>query len=357
MEVCGPQSLNVFWEKAEEITQVESLVPVLAAAAHPPKVEASPALPVPGTTLLIFFAGKGGVGKTTLACATAIRLASDFQGRKILLFSIDPAHSLSACLGMRVGPAPARVCPGLEAMEMDPQTEFDALKQQYAKELEEFLQSLLPNMDLTFDREVMEKILDLSPPGLDEIMALNRVMEFLERHEYDMIIIDSAPTGHLIRLLELPELIDSWLKAFFGLFLKYKQVFRLPKISQRFVEMSKDLKHLRALLKDPARSVLYAVAILTEMALQETKDLVTTCERMGVNVGALFLNLATFPTECPLCLALYKRESAVWDEFYRAFPNKHQTLIYRWGEPRGLDQLAKLGDALYDAPAGSRRHG
>ena len=190
-------------------------------------MEAAPPCPSPEITFLIF-AGKGGVGKTTLACATAVRLAREFPGKEILLFSTDPAHSLAACLEADLGPQPVRLGPGLSAMEIDAPGEFAALKQQYQQELEKFLHTAFENFDIPFDRRVMERMLDLSPPGLDEIMALVRAMEFLEAGRYDIFILDSAPTGHLLRLLELPELIDQWLKTFFGLLLKYKLTFRFP---------------------------------------------------------------------------------------------------------------------------------
>jgi arsenite-transporting ATPase len=195
---------------------------------------------------------------------------------------------------------------------------------------------------------VMERIMDLSPPGLDEVMALTLAMEFVAQGQYDLFILDSAPTGHLIRLLETPELIDQWLKAFFNLFLKYKRVFRLPKISERLVRISKDLKQLRSLLTDADRSAVCAVAILTEMAFEETKDLAEACKRMGVSVPMLFCNLATPASKCPLCSAIYQRESQVKKKFKETFSGKHQTLVYRRGEPRGLRRLRELGEALYN---------
>jgi arsenite-transporting ATPase len=303
-------------------------------------------LPSPEMTLFLF-AGKGGVGKTTLACATALRIAGDLAGKEVFLFSTDPAHSLSACLDTQIGPKPTRLAPKLTAMEIDAQAHFEALKNQYAEELEGFLSAFSPHLDLTFDREVMERLMDLSPPGLDEVIALTLAMEFLAQGKYDVFILDSAPTGHLIRLLELPELIDQWLKVFFGLFLKYKNIFRLPKVSQCLVQMSKELKYLRSMLYDPNRSALYAVTILTEMAFQETKDLLEACDRMGVNVPMLFVNLATALTECPLCAALSKYEERVRRKLQRDFPHIHQTLVYRQGEPRGMDRLGELGEALY----------
>ncbi|MDP2645004.1 MAG: ArsA family ATPase [Desulfobacterales bacterium] len=304
-------------------------------------------LPAPEKRLLVF-AGKGGVGKTTLACATAVRMARTFPDKGVFLFSTDPAHSLSDCLGKRIGPEPTELIPGLTAMEIDAQAEFDGLKKKYAAELERFLVALSPDLDLTFDREVMERVMDLSPPGLDEVMALTLAMGFLAADQYQVFVLDSAPTGHLIRLLETPELIQQWLKMFFNLFLKYKRVFRLPGISEQMIRISKDLKRLRALLKDSDRSALYAVTILTEMAFQETTDLVDACRRMGINVPALFLNLATPDSECPLCSARYRNEEQIREKFKHAFPEKPQVLVHYMGETRGMQRIQALGEALYD---------
>ena len=288
------------------------------------------------------------MGKTTLACATAVRIARDSRPGEVLIFSTDPAHSLSACLDAEIGSEPTRLAPGLTAMEIDARAEFITLKNQYAEELEKFLSSISPNLDLTFDRDVMERVMDLSPPGLDEVMALTLVMELLAGDQYHVFILDAAPTGHLIRLLETPELIDQWLKVFFDLFLKYKRIFRLPKISRRMVRMSKDLKRLQKLLRDPARSALFTVTIPTEMAFEETKDLLGACRRIGIHTPVLFLNLATPDSKCSLCSALYRRESLVKKKLQQAFPEIHQTMINHRGEPRGLERLGELGQAMYD---------
>ena len=304
--------------------------------------------PLPSSeTKLLLFAGKGGVGKTTLACATAVRMAREMLPKEIFIFSTDPAHSLSACLDVHIGPRPTRLAAGLTAMEIDAQAEFETLKTQYSEELEKFLSSLAGNLDLTFDREVMERVMDLSPPGLDEVMALTLIMEFLATDQYHVFILDAAPTGHLIRLLETPELIDQWLKALFDLFLKYKRIFRLPKISGRMVRISKDLKRLQTLLKDPTRSALFTVTIPTQMAFEETKDLIDACGRIGIHTPVIFINLATPDSKCPLCTNLYQRESMVKEKLQHTFSEMHQTMIYHRGEPRGLEQLGELGKALY----------
>jgi len=351
-EVRGRKRLEAFWKGAKKLDVIATALPSRPLAL-PVRIEGTAQPPWPAKSLLIF-AGKGGVGKTTLACATATRLATEPPEKKVLLFSADPAHSLSACLEFPVGAMPTPIRPGLWAMEINAQAEFETLKQEYREELNEFLGSLLPNLDLTFDRQVMERILDLSPPGLGEIMALMRIMKFLERNQYDVIVLDSAPTGHLIRLLELPQLVDQWLKVFFGLFLKYRQVFRTPRIAQRLVGMSKSIKQFRALLTDSRKSALFAVSILTQMGFEETKDLLNACQRMAIPAPVLFLNQATPAFHCPLCSMLYQGEQEIRRKFREAFPEKQQTLIFKQGEPRGLKELERLGEVLY-APLAAKK--
>jgi len=237
--------------------------------------------------------------------------------------------------------------PGLTAVEIDAQAEFGKLKARYAEDLERFLESVSRGFDLTFDRVVLEKMMDMAPPGLDEIMALTRIMEFLARDSYDLFVLDCAPTGHLIRLLELPELIDEWLKAFFNLFLKYERILRLPGFAGELVGISRNLKKLRELLRNPAASALYAVSIPTRMALEETKDLVAACDRMGMAVPLVFVNLMTPPGDCSLCSSLRRRESLVVEGFRRTFPEKRQILVYRQPEIAGLERLEKFGRRLY----------
>jgi arsenite-transporting ATPase len=178
-------------------------------------------------------------------------------------------------------------------------------------------------------------------------MALTRAMELLEGGACDTLVIDSAPTGHLLRLLELPELVDQWLKVFFALFLKYERVFRMPKLSKRMVALSRRLKALQKTLRDPHQSALYVVGILSELGFQETADLVVACERMGVCSPLIFLNLATPATDCTHCTALHLQERRYLRRFREAFPEKHHTIVYRQGEYRGPESLLHLSHLLY----------
>jgi arsenite-transporting ATPase len=346
-EVRGKQLLMEFWDRAQLIDR-RPVIAVSCGLSRGPAV-LHPVLLPSARMQFILFAGKGGVGKTTLSCVTAVRMARDFPGKRVLLFSADPAHSLSACLQTKIGPRPKLLLPGLTAMEIDATAEFEKLKVHYAEDLEHFLESVSRGFDLTFDRVVLERMLDLAPPGLDEVMALTRILDFLALESYDLFVLDCASTGHLIRLLELPDLINEWLKAFFNLFLKYEHILQMPAFAEELVGISRNLKKMRELLQNPAASALYSVSISTQMALEETKDLVAACGRLGISVPLMFLNLLTPPCDCRLCVGLRRRESAVAKEFLKVFPHKQQIQVYRQPGLGGLEQLEKLGQNLYQS--------
>jgi arsenite-transporting ATPase len=349
-EVRGPEPLSGFWDHARPLAPRPVSAAKPGVASQPAVLH--PAAPSSPEARFVLFAGKGGVGKTTLACATAMRLSSDFPGKRVLLFSAGPAHSLSACLQTEIGPRPVALLPGLSAVEIDAKAEFEKLKTCYAQDLERFLQSASSGFDVVFDSVVLKRMMDIAPPGLDEVMALTRILDFVARDSYDLFVLDCASTGHLIRLLELPDLVNEWLKAFFNLFLKYQRVLQLPGFTDRLVGISRSLKKLRVLLQNPATSVLHAVSIPTQMALEETEDLVAACHRMGIAVPLVFLNLMTPPGDCRLCSSLRRRERLAVEDFRQAFPEKQQTLVYRQPEIAGLEQLRRLGWRLY-RPAGA----
>ncbi len=324
------------------------------------RCEGAAMLPPPTSqTQLMFFAGKGGTGKTTMACAAAVQLAS--LGRRCLLVSTDPAHSLGDCLGVGLRDEAVEAAPDLWAIEIDAGEEFEKLRAEYQRELEGVLESMFSTIDLSLDREAMEKLLDLAPPGLDECMALLRMLEQLDARGpgggplYDTIVIDTAPTGHLLRLLELPELIEHWLSSLFSLFVKYDHIFRLPALQARLVDISRGIKRLRATLADAGRCRVQIVTIPTEMAFAECGDLVKALGSMRIDVRNLFINLALLPDGSPLGRAVCAREAAVRAKHRAALGSINQVTVYRCGDPRGVGNLRLLARALYGAAGEARR--
>ncbi|MBI4770141.1 MAG: ArsA family ATPase [Chloroflexi bacterium] len=147
------------------------------------------------TQQLLLFGGKGGVGKTTIAAATAVQLARGNAGQKTLLFSTDPAHSLSDSLEQRIGDrvTPVAGAPGLFALEMEATQLLDDLRQEYVAEINEVFEAFLgASFDAPFDRQVMEELIRLTPPGLDELMALMKIMDFMDTGTFDRYILDAT---------------------------------------------------------------------------------------------------------------------------------------------------------------------
>lgn len=344
-EMRGEQYLCEFWPGAYQLSSHYRRSSKKKAVLEP-RVEHSAALSTDGFRL-IFFAGKGGVGKTTLACATALGAAQRDANKRILLLSIDPAHSLGDCLNTSLSSTPRNLLSNLAAMEIDAPAEFESLKGKYRQEIEKLFVKVGGGLDLTFDREVFERMMDLAPPGIDEIMAVTRISRLLSESDYDMVILDSAPTGHLIRLLELPAIVDQWLKAFFRVLLKHREVFSLGSITQKLVQLSKDIKAFRNLLGNHEECAMFVVSIPSEMAFLETVDLVTACRSAGAGVARLFLNMVTRRQDCFLCAALEKQEQQIMRQFREDFPDIKQTIVYTQREPIGLPLLSELAAALY----------
>jgi arsenite-transporting ATPase len=348
-ETRGTERLTSLWAQLRPLDAWQPFSPAATRARGSFAAVENPVFLPSSSMRLLLFAGKGGVGKTTLACASALRLAEEWQRKEILLVSIDPAHSLSTCLSVQIGSEVVRLSPGLSAIEMDPEAEYARLKQLYADEVAGVFERLSAqaHIQFEFDQEVIAHLMDTAPPGLDEMLAITRIVELLDQGHYDLFILDTAPTGHLLRFLEMPELIEAWLKTFFSIFLKYRQVFRLPKMTQALVELSKKVKQFRWVLTDPERAALMAVTIPTRMAYEETKDLVAACERLRVPVPALLVNMVTPKAACLTCSTLRRGEGPLLDLYRETFREQRVTFIDRQ-ELIEQEQMGSFGRSLYE---------
>ena len=325
-------------------------VALLWAHRHPPSspVERLPTAPAPQAaaplpeaildTPWIWVAGKGGVGKTTLACALAVALADARPAGRTLLVSTDPAHSLAAVLGVPVGPEPTRIADGLEALALDAASELETLKALHAEDVQALFGATLQGVDPVFDRAVLERLLDLAPPGIDEIMALARAARVAARGPWEQVVVDTAPTGHFLRLLGLPEVLAGWIKWAFGVLLDHRDVLRLPRLSAELVTRSRELKAFRARLADPEQSSLLVVRRPTAVTRAETDALLAAAAAHTLPARAVVDNLA------PPGIA------ARTDAAPPVIP------VPRGAPPVGLDALRILGASLYP-PAAHREAG
>jgi len=159
---------------------------------------------------VIFVGGKGGVGKTTTSAALAVRLAD--SGKRVLVVSTDPAHSLGDVFDKEIGPRPKALAPNLTGLEIDE----DRVVDEYLADVKQSMRSLVqPAMYHEIDRQIE---LARSSPGAVEAAMLERVAGLMveDDPERDVLIFDTAPTGQTLRLLTLPEIMAAWTEGLLG---------------------------------------------------------------------------------------------------------------------------------------------
>jgi arsenite-transporting ATPase len=287
---------------------------------------------------IVIFGGKGGVGKTTAAAAFALAFAQANPEQKILVFSTDPAHSLSDSFDEEIGPA------NLDRMEIDPGKWFEELKERYRTWTDELFASLSggSRMEIKFDREAMRELVELTPPGIDEIAALGTISDLLDLEQYQTLVLDTAPTGHLIRFLELPQIALSWIRTFIKLLLKYKGVMRANQVAEELVAMSKGIKKVIALLTDPERCEFVGVAIPERMSLEETVDLAKSLEKLKVPMRKLLINGVVPVNDCKFCESRRKMQDQVMKEFQAKFRRRAVEIFVAPQQPHEIHGTKNL---------------
>jgi len=287
---------------------------------------------------IVIFGGKGGVGKTTAAAAFALALAQANPEQKILVFSTDPAHSLSDSFDEEIGRA------NLDRMEIDPGKWFEELKERYRTWTDELFASLSggSRMEIKFDREAMRELVELTPPGIDEIAALGTISDLLDLEQYQTLVLDTAPTGHLIRFLELPHVALSWIRTFIKLLLKYKDVMRANQVAEELVTMSKSIKKVIALLTDPERCEFVGVAIPERMSLEETVDLAKSLEKLKVPMSKLLINGVVPVNDCKFCRSRRKMQEQVMEEFQAKFRRRSVEIFVAPQQPHEIQGAKDL---------------
>ena len=296
---------------------------------------------------LVIFGGKGGVGKTSAAAAYALALAERDPAARVLVFSTDPAHSLSDSFGEEVGELKKGVAGvgNLDAMEVDPATRFEELKERYRRWTDELFDSLTggSRWEVQFDREAMRELVALAPPGIDEIAALSTVSDLIDEGRYSTIVLDTAPTGHLLRFLELPQVALAWVRTFIKLLLKYKNVVRWGGVAEELVALSKSIKRVAALLTDAEECEFVGVAIPERMSLEETARLAARLEALRVPMRRLVVNnvlTEEAARACDFCAARLRGQAPAAGEYARRLGGVEIFLApQRPGEVRGRETL------------------
>ncbi len=300
----------------------------------------------------ILFGGKGGVGKTTMTAASAIKFVRQFPKKKILVFTTDPAPSLGDSFGQKLSNEPQRIkgFKNLWAMEIDAKAELENFKKQYGEDILDILQKGTYLSD-----EETEEIFSLDIPGLDEIMGLKKIVDFMENSDYAVYFLDTAPTGHTLRLLTLPGLLDDWIKFLASLRWKYHYMVkrfsgkeRVEKADEFLLEMKKTVKRVQQLLRDPKRTVFVSVTIPEGMAVAETEDLIRNLKNNKVPSRHIIINNIVPSEKSSFLQKRRLTQERYIKEIKKSFPAFNIIEIELWPEDiTGIEKLTTLGNQLF----------
>ena len=358
----------------------------------------------------IMFGGKGGVGKTSMAAAMAVHLARKYPDQKVLIYSVDPAHSLADSFGIEIGD-------GLTPIDYSPKSKVQSPKsvkgeketldvglrpvEAYAPEgprtsdnssdlgpwtldfgltntnlfameinEEDLLQNFLNDyrsiiqdafdtwesmretkMEMRFDRNVMSMFARIAPPGMNEVLALEKLTEFINEKKFDWYILDTAPTGHLLILLEFPNLVREWLSRAYRGLVKYQvqiALTNLKELGNRILRSTQLVNKIHEMLTNPKASQLVTVTIPEAMGVEETTRLIASVKRMGVPCSNIFVNMITPPSDCNFCTSKREGEQRYIDKLSQINPGYNIVQVPLFPHQiTGVEELTRLSEMIY----------
>ncbi|WP_345859401.1 ArsA family ATPase [Shewanella algae] len=285
---------------------------------------------------ILWVGGKGGVGKTTVSSSLALLAAG--RGKKVLLVSTDPAHSLSDAFAKQIGDHCTRLAPNLDALEIDPDEEVRQHLDRVSQQLKSFTR---PEMFTEIERQMR---LTRQSPGAQEAALLERIAKTLESGlgEYDLIIFDTAPTGHTLRLLSLPEAMAAWTQGMLSANQKSEKLGamlshltpgrgrdvdnpfddpaehatagmapRNKAIAETLLARQRLLQRTRELIKDPQQTGLLFVLTAEKLPILETRRAVASLQAEQLPLAGLVVNRLLPPEADGSFLAKRRQQEAV----------------------------------------------
>lgn len=297
---------------------------------------------------IILYTGKGGVGKTSVSMATAIRSAR--LGKRTIIISTDAAHSLSDSIGKEVGPEPKQLLPNLDGLEID-----------ILKELEDNWDEIRKYISTLFASQGMDEISSKEMtifPGMEFVAALFYLDRFYKNDQYDVVVVDTAPTADTLRLLSFPDVADWYFQRFYGLMKNFIRItratvgrlvsFPLPsdETMKEFEKFNLRVKSAREILVNPEITSVRLVTNPEKMVINETMRAYTYLSLYNMNVEAVVVNRI-------LNESVAGRKKIQEQNHYLSVINDTFAPLKIFRVPMlplevvGVESLEKLGDALF----------
>jgi arsenite-transporting ATPase len=300
---------------------------------------------------LIIFGGKGGVGKTSCAVAAALALSENF---KTLLISTDPAHSVSDCLGQKIGFRVVEVngSANLSAIEVVADEALSAFIRGHQPELKKLLST-----STNLDNEDIEEMLTLSIPGIDEVMSFKTIIDFIEEGLFEKYVVDTAPTGHALRLISSPKMLDEWIKVAARMRWKYRYMitsfsgsYKQDEVDAFLLGLKKTVKRIESILRDNTRCEFIPVCIPEAMAISETGRLLADLGQSGIIPRQIILNHLMMSEGCDFCKRRKAGQLPHLQEISRTYGSLNRAEVPVFPEEiKGLDSLHQLKTYLFKA--------
>jgi arsenite/tail-anchored protein-transporting ATPase len=301
-------------------------------------------------TRILLYTGKGGVGKTSVAAATAVLCAS--RGVRTLVVSTDIAHSLGDALDMPVGPTPTRIADNLWAHE--PDVFFNISK--YWRTIQSYFSSLFSWGGL--DEVMAEEMTVL--PGMDELGNLLWIADHVDKGDYDLIVVDAAPTGETLRLLSLPEASRWWIERIAPIGRRVqrlggpvlRRIVGVPLPTDAVYESAERLldrlRYVHTLLSNPDTASVRLVLNLEKVSIQEAQRSFTYFHLYGYPSDLIVANRVLPVGTGPYFDAWREAQARYLPMVQEQFaPVPVRTVPFFDHEMVGLERLAELGHALF----------
>jgi arsenite-transporting ATPase len=307
---------------------------------------------------VVFFGGKGGVGKTT--CSSAFALAASRLGRRVLLVSTDPAHSTSDIFERPIGPDEREISSSLWAIEIDAAHEASRYVGGVKRDIERmFAASVIRQAHRQID-------LAAASPGLSEVALLDRMIDLIVSREaaYDLIVFDTAPTGHTVQLLRMPEVMDTWIQAL----VKHRRAIleidhgkdageesagaSVPDAADPILaaleRRHERIKVLRRRVLDRGRTSFVLVTIPERLAIEETARAAELFIGTGIDVAALIVNrVLPDGLEGEFYRSRKAQEAQYLEEINRRFPRMRRVDVQQLSrDVYGLESLTRISEQL-----------
>ncbi|MBU4314073.1 MAG: ArsA family ATPase, partial [Actinobacteria bacterium] len=320
----------------------------------------------------VIFGGKGGVGKTTVSAASALSIAKHNPGKKVLVFSTDPAHSLADSFATPIGDTvtPIRTGGNLYALEIDGAALYKDFRKEYKTNIKDAFRKWQNSYlaggrkwKLDFDEKVMVEFVDTYPPGLEEVLALEKIMGFIKNVDFNIYIFDTAPTGHLVELLKFPELVREWLRITYRAMLKYHReipVDNIEVLAKKILASQETVQKMNALLTNPQKSEFIAVTIPEAMGILETEDLLASIRDLGIPSSHIVINMVIPPTDCGFCSLKRSEQIGYIQQMGKKTEYKGYEIVkvpLYSHEIRGIDDLTELSNFMYEKEVTRKQNG